>query len=105
MLNYDAVIDRYGVSCDTFLDFGKIQDCLIVLIHMVGFNGILDIGKKGVFMTMKYKLVDEIDKRFTVKLVKMIKNAVGKYNHYSSFPKRRHILLHWSYESTEKDML
>ena len=35
----------------------------------------------------------------------MIKNGVGKYNHYSGFPKRRHILLHWSYESTEKDML
>ena len=41
--------------------------------------------------------------RFRGKLVKMIENAGSKYDDYSISPKIRHILLHWGYESTEKD--
>ena len=40
---YDVSINKYGVKCGTSLDFGKIKDGSILLIHKVGFNGILDI--------------------------------------------------------------
>ena len=43
--------------------------------------------------------------RFKGKLVKMIKDAGSKYDDYSISPRIRHILLHWSYELTEKDSL
>ena len=43
--------------------------------------------------------------RFRGKLVKMIRNAGGKYDDYSVSPKIRHILLHWGYELTENDFL
>ena len=41
-------------------------------------------------------------KRFRGKLVKMIKDAGGKFRNYSILPK---ILLHWAFELTEKDFL
>ena len=34
----------------------------------------------------------------------MIKDAGSKYGDYSILPKIRQILLHWSYELTEKDL-
>ena len=43
--NYDdASVNKYGAKCETTLRFGKIKDGLILLILMVGFSGILDIG-------------------------------------------------------------
>ena len=41
--------------------------------------------------------------RFRGKLVKMIRGAGSKFDDYSISPKIRQILLHWSYELTEKD--
>ena len=41
--------------------------------------------------------------RFRGKLVKMIRDAGGKFYDYSISPKIRRILLHWGYELTEKD--
>lgn len=35
----------------------------------------------------------------------MIKGAGDKYNYYSVSPKRRCILLNWSYELTENDVI
>ena len=40
--------------------------------------------------------------RFRGKLVKMIKHAGGKFDDYSISTKNRQILLHWSYQLTEK---
>ena len=40
---------------------------------------------------------------FKGKLVKMIKDAGGKFEDYSISPKNRQILLHWGYELTEKE--
>ena len=42
--------------------------------------------------------------RFRGKLVKMIRDAGGKFDDYSISPKTRQILLHWGYELTEKDI-
>ena len=41
--------------------------------------------------------------RFSGKLVKMIKDTGSKYDDYSILPEIRQVLLHWSYELTEKD--
>ena len=41
--------------------------------------------------------------RFMGKLVKTIKDGGSKFDDYSILPKIRKILLHWSYELTEKD--
>ena len=72
MLNYDAVIDRYSVTCETFLDFGKIQ--LFDSIDPYGwFPWYFRYWKKRSFYDDEIKIGrDEIDKRFTVKLVKMM---------------------------------
>ena len=43
--------------------------------------------------------------RFCGKLLKMINDAGSKFDDYSISPKTRQILLHWSYELTEKDFL
>ena len=45
--------------------------------------------------------MEKIVSRFRGKLQKMIKNSSSKYDSIS--PKIRQILLHWSYELTEKD--
>ena len=42
-------------------------------------------------------------KSFRGKLVKIIKDAGGKFDEYSIWSKIRQILLHWGYELTEKD--
>ena len=44
-------------------------------------------------------------RRFSCKLVKMIKDVGSKFDDYSILPKIRQILLHWGYELTEKDLL
>ena len=49
--------------------------------------------------------MEKIVSRFRGKLVKMIKDAGSKFDDYSILPKIRQILLHWSYELTEKDFL
>ena len=41
--------------------------------------------------------------RFTGKLVKMVGDAVSKFDDYSISPKIGQILLHWGYELTKKD--
>ena len=41
--------------------------------------------------------------RFRGKLVKMIRDAGGKFDDYSISPKTRQILLHWGYQLTEED--
>ena len=45
----------------------------------------------------------KIVSRFRGKLVKMIKDAGGKFNDYSISPKIRQILFHWGHELTEED--
>ena len=44
-------------------------------------------------------------KWFKCKLVKLIKDFNGKFDDYSTLPKIRHILLHWSCELVESDLL
>ena len=45
----------------------------------------------------------KIASRFKGKLVRMIRDAGGKFDYYSISPKIRQILLHWGYQLTEED--
>ena len=49
--------------------------------------------------------MEKIVTRFSGKLVKMIKDAGGKFDDYLISPKIKQILLHWGYELTEKNFL
>ena len=64
------------------------------LILMVGFSGILGIGKAEDQKKMLDKLIDgkKIVIRFRSKLVKMIRDAGCKFDDYSISPKIRQIL-------------
>ena len=61
---------------------------------MVGFSGILDTSWVEDQKMIKDKLIDgkKIVSRFRSKLVKIIKDAGGKYDDYSISPKIRQIL-------------
>ena len=43
--------------------------------------------------------------RFKGKLIKIIKDADGKFDDYSSLPKIRQILLHCGYKLTKQDLI
>ena len=75
-------------------------------IFMEGFSGILGTGQVEDQKMMKGKLIDgkKIVSRFKGKLVKMIKDAVSKFDDYSISPKIRQILLHWGYGLTKKKL-
>ena len=45
-----------------------------------------------------------IVRRFKGKLVKMIKDADGRFDYYSISPVIRQVLLHWGYELVEDDL-
>ena len=74
---------------------------------MVGFSGLLGTGQEDDQKMIKDKLTDgkKVVSRFRGKLGKMIRDAGSKCNDYSISPKIRQVLLHWGYESTEKDLL
>ena len=72
---------------------------------MVGFSGILGTGQVEDQKMIKDKLIDgkKIVSRFRGKLVKLIRGVGRKFDDYLISPKIRQILLHWSYDLTEKD--
>ena len=74
-------------------------------ILMVGFSGILGNGWVEDLKMIKDKLIDgkKIVSRFRGKLVKLIRGVGRKFDDYLISPKIRQILLHWSYDLTEKD--
>ena len=53
---YSGVNDK--IYRDSWKEFGKVKNGLIKLIHMVGLNGILGIGKEEDLKMIKGKLID-----------------------------------------------
>ena len=84
--NYcDIIVIKYGVECGTSLTFWENK------------RWINSIDPYGWFQWyFRYQLG---------RRSKMIKDVNGKPNDYSISPKIRQILLHWSYELTESDLL
>ena len=54
---------------------------------------------------MQFKRWKGIVKRVKRKFIKMIKKVDGRFDDYSISPKIRQILLHWSHELTESDLI
>ena len=69
---------------------------------MVGFSRILDTRQVEDFKR-QIKRGKIIVSRFRGKLVKVVKDAVNRFDDYSVSPKIRQILLHQGYELTEQD--
>ena len=63
------------------------------------------LGRKCVDNERQINRWKKIVSRFKGKLVKMIKDANGRFHNYSVSPKIRQILLHCGYELTESDLL
>ena len=62
------------------------------------------LGRRSIDDARQINKWKGIVSRFKGKLVKMIKDANGKFNDYSISPNIRQILLHWGYELTESDL-
>ena len=59
---YDVSVNKYSVKCGTSLRFlGGKKAGLMELIHMVGFNGILDIGREEDLQMIRDKLIDGVE--------------------------------------------
>ena len=79
-------------KCGTLLKFLKDNGCIKILK-----------GKRSLDDERQINRWKRIVIRFKGKLVKMIKDAVINLDGYSISPKIREMLLHWGYESKEKD--
>ena len=72
---------------------------------MDGFNGILDTGwvdRRSEDDEIQINRWKGVVIRLKGKLVKIIKDAGGKFDDYLNLPKIRQILLNWVYKLTEK---
>ena len=104
---YDASGNKYGVKCGTSLRFRQNKG----RIHSMDPYGWFQwyfrhcLGRRSVDDKMQINKWKRIVIRFKGKLVKMIKDANGRFDDYSISPKIRQILLHWFYELTESDLL
>ena len=62
------------------------------------------LGRRSVDDKRKIARWKEILNRFKGKLVKLIRDANGRFDDYSVSPKIRQIVLHWGYEFVERDL-
>ena len=103
---YDVSVNKYDVKCGTSLRFWENK----AYINPKGPYGWLQwyfrycLGRKYVDDKREIARWKGIVSRLKGKLVKMIKNANGRFNDSSISPKIRQILLHWSYELVESDL-
>ena len=103
--NYYVSVNKYGVKCGRSLRFWE-NNGWINSIDLYGwfqwyFRYLLCRRYADERQTNRWK---QTVSRFQGKLVKMIKDAGSKFDHYSNTLKIRQILLHWGYELTEKDI-
>ena len=103
--NYYVSVNKYGVKCGRSLRFRE-NNGWINSIDLYGwfqwyFRYLLCRRYADERQTNRWK---QTVSRFQGKLVKMIKDAGSKFDHYSNTLKIRQILLHWGYELTEKDI-
>ena len=86
---YDVSVNKYGVYCGTSLRFWE--------------NKV--VGRRSVDDKRQIDRWKRFVNRFKDKLIKMIKDANGRFDAYSISPKIRQILLHWDYELIESGLL
>ena len=102
---YDVSINKYSVECKTSLRIWENKGSINEIDPYGWFQGYFRywLGRGSKDDERQINRLQKIVSRFRGKLVKMIKDVGSKFDNYSISPKIRQILLHWGYESTEKD--
>ena len=103
---FDVRVNRYSVKCGTTLRFWENNEWINYIDPYGWFHWhfrywLSTVSSEYERQSNRWK---GIVSRFNGKLVRMIKDAGGKFDDYSILTKFRHILLHWVYELTEKDL-
>ena len=104
---YDVSVNKCGVKCGTSLRFWENKGWINPIDPYGWFQWYFRywLGRRSVDNEGQIKRWKGIVSRFKGELVKMVKDVNGKFNDYSVSPKIRQILLRWSYELTESDLL
>ena len=102
---YDVNVNKYAVKCGTSLRFWENKGWINEIDPYDWFQWYFRywLSKRSKDDKRQINRWKKIVSRFRGKLVKMIRDAGGKFDDYSISPKIRQILLHWGYELTEKD--
>ena len=102
---YDVSVNKYGVKCKTSLRFWGSKGWIKEIDPYEWFQWYFRywLGRKPEDDERQINRWQKIVSRFRGKLVKMIRDADGKFAEYFVSPKTRQVLLHWSYELTKKD--
>ena len=97
--------NKYGVKCGTSLRFWENKGWIHEIDPYGWFQWYFKcwLGRRSKDDERKINRCKKIVSRFTGKLVKMVGDAVSKFDDYSISPKIGQILLHWGYELTKKD--
>ena len=104
---YDVSVNEYGVRCGTSLRFWENKGSINPIVPYGWFQWYLRYSLRRRFLDDKRQIArwQGIVGRCKRKLVKMIKDANGRFNDYSISPKTRQILLYWGYELVESDLI
>ena len=102
---YDVSVNKYGAKCRTSLRFQENKGWINEIDPYGWFQWYFRywLGRRSKDDERQIIRWKKIVSKFKDKLVKMIKDAGGKFDDYSISPKIRQILLHCGYELTEKD--
>ena len=97
-------MNKYGVKCGTSRRFWDNKSWINKIDPYGWFQWYFryQLGRRSKDDERKINRWKNIVSRYRGKLVKLIRNASGKFDDYSISPKSRQILLHWGYELTEK---
>ena len=100
-------VNKYGVKCGTSLRSWENKRWINSIDPFGWFQWYFRywLGRKSVDNKRNIARWKEIVSRFNSKLVKMIRDANGRFDDYSISPKIRQILLHLVYELVESDLL
>ena len=101
--DYDDVnVNKYNVKCGTSLRFWENKGCINEIDPYGWFQWYFRywLGRRSKEDKRQVNRWKKIVSRCRGVLVKMIRDAGSKFNHYSISSKIRQILLHWGYELT-----
>ena len=102
---FDVNVNKYKVKAETWLRFWENEGWINKIDPYGWFQWYFRywLGRRSKDDEIQINRWKKIVSRFRGKLVKMIRDAGGKFDDYLISSKIRQILLHWSYELTEKD--
>ena len=94
---HDVSVNEYGVKCGTSFRFWENKGWINPIDPYGWFQWYFRywLGRRFVDDKRQIARCKGIVTRFKGKLVKMIKDANGRFDDYSVLPKIRQILLHW----------